>query len=77
LSVSLLACLSGKKPARPAHLIPRASTGPAPASFQMDVHFVHKHVETGALGVLGVFLVPGAPNTTFASLAAAFSAKGR
>jgi carbonic anhydrase len=43
----------------------------------MDVHFVHKHVETGALGVLGVFLVPGAPNTTFASLAAAFSAKGR
>ncbi|NRP75824.1 Carbonic anhydrase [Ensifer psoraleae] len=43
--------------------------------FPMEVHFVHKHAETGALGVLGVFLVPGAANTTFASLAAAFPQK--
>ncbi|WEX73881.1 carbonic anhydrase [Sinorhizobium numidicum] len=44
-------------------------------SFPMEVHFVHKHAETGALGVLGVFLVPGAANATFASLAAAFPQK--
>lgn len=44
-------------------------------SFPMEVHFVHKHAETGALGVFGVFLVPGAANTTFASLAAAFPQK--
>ncbi|MQX45526.1 carbonic anhydrase [Sinorhizobium medicae] len=43
--------------------------------FPMEVHFVHKHVETGALGVLGVFFVPGAANTTFASLAATFPQK--
>ncbi|WP_026621378.1 carbonic anhydrase (plasmid) [Ensifer sp. WSM1721] len=41
-------------------------------SFPMEVHFVHKHPETGALGVLGVFLVPGASNPAFASLAAKF-----
>ncbi|ABR64770.1 carbonate dehydratase [Sinorhizobium medicae] len=43
--------------------------------FPMEVHFVHKHAETGALGVLGVFFVPGAANTTFASLAATFPQK--
>lgn len=43
--------------------------------FPMEVHFVHKHAETGALGVLGVFFVPGAANATFASLAATFPQK--
>ncbi|MBB4232877.1 carbonic anhydrase [Rhizobium mongolense] len=41
-------------------------------NFPMEAHFVHKHAETGALGVLGVFLVPGATNATFSTLAAAF-----
>ncbi len=41
----------------------------------MEVHFVHKHAETGALGVLGVFFVPGAANATFATLAATFPQK--
>jgi carbonic anhydrase len=44
-------------------------------NFAMEVHFVHKHVETGALGVLGVFLTPGATNATFANLAATFPQK--
>ncbi|AFL50142.1 carbonic anhydrase [Sinorhizobium fredii] len=44
-------------------------------SFPMEVHFVHKNAETGALGVLGVFLVPGVANSTFASLAAKFPQK--
>ncbi len=44
-------------------------------SFPMEVHFVHKQAETGALGVFGVFLVPGVANKTFASLAAAFPQK--
>lgn len=44
-------------------------------NFPMEVHFVHKHAETGTLGVLGVFLVAGAENATFANLAAAFPAK--
>lgn len=44
-------------------------------NFAMEVHFVHKHVETGALGVLGVFITPGADNATFASLAAKFPQK--
>ncbi|MBP2444120.1 carbonic anhydrase [Rhizobium leguminosarum] len=44
-------------------------------NFPMEAHFVHKHVETGALGVLGVFLVPGVGNPTFAALAAAFPTK--
>ncbi len=38
----------------------------------MEVHFVHKNAETGTLGVLGVFMIPGAINATFAGLAAAF-----
>jgi carbonic anhydrase len=41
-------------------------------NFPMEAHFVHKNAETGALGVLGVFFVPGAANPTFASLAAKF-----
>lgn len=41
-------------------------------SFPMEAHFVHKNAETGTLGVLGVFLVPGAANSTFASLAEKF-----
>lgn len=43
-------------------------------AFPMEVHFVHK-AESGALGVLGVFLNPGATNAGFARLAAAFPAK--
>ncbi len=43
--------------------------------FPMEVHFVHKHAETGMLGVLGVFLVPGAVNRDFSTLAAAFPGK--
>ncbi|OHV79670.1 carbonic anhydrase [Ensifer sp. LCM 4579] len=44
-------------------------------SFAMEAHFVHKHAETGALGVFGVFIIPGAENATFASLAAKFPQK--
>lgn len=40
--------------------------------FPMEAHFVHKSTGTNNLGVLGVFLVPGAVNEAFASLAAAF-----
>lgn len=43
--------------------------------FPMEVHFVHKEAATGNLGVLGVFMVPGAANATFAGLAAAFPAE--
>jgi carbonic anhydrase len=42
---------------------------------EMEVHFVHKNAATGALGVLGVFMTPGAANETFAALAAAFPAE--
>jgi carbonic anhydrase len=41
----------------------------------MEVHFVHKDAATGSLGVLGVFMVPGATNATFAGIAAAFPAE--
>ncbi|ULJ74387.1 carbonic anhydrase [Rhizobium gallicum] len=44
-------------------------------AFPMEAHFVHKHAETGALGVLGVFLVPGPSNAVFSNLAAAFPHK--
>ncbi|AIC29869.1 carbonic anhydrase (plasmid) [Rhizobium etli bv. mimosae str. IE4771] len=44
-------------------------------AFPIEAHFVHKHAETGALGVLGVFLVPGSSNACFSSLAAAFPHK--
>jgi carbonic anhydrase len=44
-------------------------------TFPMEVHFVHKNRESGALGVLGVFLTAGATNETFASLAAACPAE--
>ncbi|WP_394889823.1 carbonic anhydrase [Mesorhizobium sp. AaZ16] len=44
-------------------------------TFPLEVHFVHKNRESGALGVLGVFLTPGAKNETFASLAAVFPAQ--
>jgi len=44
-------------------------------TFPMEVHFVHRDAATGALGVLGVFMVPGAVNATFAGLAAAFPAE--
>ncbi|MBB4276541.1 MULTISPECIES: carbonic anhydrase [Rhizobium] len=44
-------------------------------AFPMEAHFVHKHAETGALGVLGIFLAPGRPNAAFSSLAAAFPQK--
>jgi len=44
-------------------------------NFAMEVHFVHKHAESGALGVFGVFMTPGATNETFAELAAKFPQK--
>lgn len=40
--------------------------------FAMEVHFVHQKIGSKDLGVLGVFLVPGAANRTFAKLASAF-----
>jgi carbonic anhydrase len=43
-------------------------------TFPMEVHFVHKNAATGALGVLGVFMAPGADNAVFAGLAATFPA---
>ncbi len=43
-------------------------------SFPMEVHFVHRHAD-GGLGVLGVFIVPGAVNETFAGLCATFPAE--
>lgn len=43
--------------------------------FAMEIHFVHKDTETGALGVLGVFIRPGKAHRAFAELAAAFPAK--
>ena len=44
-------------------------------SFPMEAHFVQKDPRSNALGVLGVFLVPGARNDQFAALAAAFPSK--
>lgn len=44
-------------------------------SFPMEGHFVHKDPKSSKLGVLGVFLTPGASNASFAGLAAAFSAR--
>ncbi|MBY5838089.1 carbonic anhydrase [Rhizobium leguminosarum] len=41
-------------------------------SFPMEAHFVHRHKETGTLGVLGVFVTPGAANSGFSRLATAF-----
>ncbi|ARM89281.1 carbonic anhydrase [Rhizobium sp. CIAT894] len=41
-------------------------------SFPMEMHFVPRRKETGTLGVLGVFLTPGAANAGFSRLAAAF-----
>ncbi|TIY01178.1 MAG: carbonate dehydratase, partial [Mesorhizobium sp.] len=43
-------------------------------SFPMEAHFVHKDADSDTVGVLGVFLTPGATNASFASLAAAFPA---
>ncbi|BCM17568.1 carbonic anhydrase [Mesorhizobium sp. J8] len=40
--------------------------------FPMEAHFVHKDTKSDSLGVLGVFLTPGATNASFAGLAAAF-----
>lgn len=44
-------------------------------SFPLEIHFVHKHPKTGALGVLGVFVTPGANHAAFGKLAAAFPLK--
>ncbi|RWD61378.1 MAG: carbonic anhydrase [Mesorhizobium sp.] len=41
-------------------------------SFPMEAHFVHKDTTSENLGVLGVFLTPGATNASFADLAAVF-----
>ncbi|RWA97237.1 MAG: carbonic anhydrase [Mesorhizobium sp.] len=43
-------------------------------NFPMEAHFVHKDADSDTVGVLGVFLTPGATNASFASLAAAFPA---
>jgi len=40
--------------------------------FPMEAHFVHSKANGDGLGVLGVFLVEGKPNPTFALLADAF-----
>ncbi|MFE1599611.1 carbonic anhydrase [Methylobacterium sp. ID0610] len=37
-------------------------------SFPMEVHFVHKDPQSGALGVLGVFMNPGRANPAFKAL---------
>ncbi len=44
-------------------------------SFHMEMHFVHRDVETGNLAVLGIFLKPGAPNEAFSMLSKAFPRK--
>lgn len=44
-------------------------------SFPLEIHFVHKHPKTGSLGVLGVFVTPGADHAAFGKLAAAFPLK--
>jgi len=44
--------------------------------FAMEAHFVHKHTASGNLGVLGIMLIPGGTNPTFANLAAAFPKEG-
>lgn len=41
-------------------------------TYPMEVHFVHKHAATGTLAVIGVFLMPGEPNGTFAQLSGYF-----
>ena len=47
-------------------------------SFPMEVHFVHREATSGALGVLGVFMVPGRPNPAFHAIATAMpEAAGR
>lgn len=38
-------------------------------SFPMEVHFVHKNPSTGALGVLGVFMIAGRANPAFKGIA--------
>lgn len=43
-------------------------------AFPMEAHFVHEDEETGILGVLSVFIVPGEANGAFADLASAFPA---
>jgi carbonic anhydrase len=40
--------------------------------FPMEAHFVHRHLESDALGVLAILLTPGAANSSFARFAAAF-----
>ncbi|MHB2264199.1 carbonic anhydrase [Aliihoeflea sp. PC F10.4] len=43
-------------------------------SYPLEIHFVHKSVDTDALGVLGVFVEPGGTNEAFAQLADEFPA---
>lgn len=40
--------------------------------YPMEVHFVHKHPETGELAVVGVFLLQGQPNDSFSELSKKF-----
>ena len=42
--------------------------------YVMEAHFMHQSIENNDFGVLGVLLVPGVVNTTFAQLAATFPA---
>lgn len=44
-------------------------------SFPMEVHFVHKNAASGALGVLGVFMVAGRANPAFTGIASAMPLK--
>lgn len=41
-------------------------------SFPMEIHFVHKHPETGDLAVLGILVAEGPRNQPFAQLASIF-----
>lgn len=41
-------------------------------AYPMEMHFVHRHAESGKLAVVGVFLTPGETNSTFAALAGNF-----
>ena len=41
-------------------------------TYPMEIHFVHKNVTSGRLAVIGVFVISGEPNGTFAQIAQYF-----
>jgi carbonic anhydrase len=41
-------------------------------TYPMEMHFVHKHAESGSLAVIGVFLMPGMPHDAFSTLSRSF-----